>query len=140
MIASIFRNADLVYRVQLLNKDFYHLSATTFEFKDTAPNGVAFKVTGKSSHEKATSAAVSSSSCLSLRWVCMYCHCFGIEHSITTGSLHHSRLLCTKEELSADQGQLSSSRLRENIPISPLVRLPEKSPVAKKETRCPPPS
>ncbi|EGU80296.1 hypothetical protein FOXB_09223 [Fusarium oxysporum f. sp. conglutinans Fo5176] len=42
----------------LLNKDFYHLSATTFEFKDTAPNGVAFKVTGKSSHEKATSAAV----------------------------------------------------------------------------------
>ncbi|KAJ4265541.1 Mitochondrial porin [Fusarium torreyae] len=41
----------------LLNKDFYHLSATTFEFKDTAPNGVAFKVTGKSSHEKATSAA-----------------------------------------------------------------------------------
>ncbi|OAA45664.1 outer mitochondrial membrane protein porin [Metarhizium rileyi] len=43
----------------LLNKDFYHLSATTFEFKDTAPNGVAFKVTGKSSHEKATSAAVS---------------------------------------------------------------------------------
>lgn len=46
-------------RLQLLNKDFYHLSATTFEFKDTAPNGVAFKVTGKSSHEKATSAAVS---------------------------------------------------------------------------------
>ncbi|ODA83707.1 hypothetical protein RJ55_02222 [Drechmeria coniospora] len=45
----------------LLNKDFYHLSATTFEFKDTAPNGVAFKVTGKSSHEKATSAAVSAS-------------------------------------------------------------------------------
>ncbi len=45
--------------LQLLNKDFYHLSATTFEFKDTTPNGVAFKVTGKSSHEKATSAAVS---------------------------------------------------------------------------------
>jgi voltage-dependent anion channel protein 2 len=42
----------------LLNKDFYHLSATTLEFKDTAPNGVAFKVTGKSSHEKATSAAI----------------------------------------------------------------------------------
>ncbi|KAL6873351.1 eukaryotic porin/Tom40 [Trichoderma longibrachiatum] len=42
----------------LLNKDFYHLSATTFEFKDTAPNGVAFKVTGKSSHEKVTSAAI----------------------------------------------------------------------------------
>ncbi|RDA83214.1 hypothetical protein CP532_4365 [Ophiocordyceps camponoti-leonardi (nom. inval.)] len=43
----------------LLNKDFYHLSATTFEFKDTAPNGVAFKIIGKSSHEKVTSAAVS---------------------------------------------------------------------------------
>ncbi|TQV93990.1 hypothetical protein V2A60_003859 [Cordyceps javanica] len=43
----------------LLNKDFYHLSASTFEFKDTAPNGVAFKVTGKSSHDKQTSAAVS---------------------------------------------------------------------------------
>ncbi|RCI12682.1 hypothetical protein L249_1003 [Ophiocordyceps polyrhachis-furcata BCC 54312] len=43
----------------LLNKDFYHLSATTFEFKDTAPNGVAFKIVGKSSHDKVTSAAVS---------------------------------------------------------------------------------
>ncbi|KAJ4155636.1 hypothetical protein LMH87_000872 [Akanthomyces muscarius] len=42
----------------LLNKDFYHLSASTFEFKDTAPNGVAFKVTGKSSHDKNTSAAI----------------------------------------------------------------------------------
>ncbi|KOS20170.1 Mitochondrial outer membrane protein porin [Escovopsis weberi] len=41
----------------LLNKDFYHLSATTFEFKDVAPNGVNFKVSGKSSHDKATSAA-----------------------------------------------------------------------------------
>ncbi|KAF1734390.1 Mitochondrial outer membrane protein porin [Beauveria bassiana] len=41
----------------LLNKDFYHLAASTFEFKDTAPNGVAFKVTGKSSHDKQTSAA-----------------------------------------------------------------------------------
>ncbi|KAG9252095.1 eukaryotic porin/Tom40 [Emericellopsis atlantica] len=41
----------------LLNKDFYHINATTLEFKDTAPNGVAFKVIGKSSHEKATSAA-----------------------------------------------------------------------------------
>lgn len=51
--------ADSACLPQLLNKDFYHLSATTFEFKDTAPNGVAFKVTGKSSHEKATSAAVS---------------------------------------------------------------------------------
>ncbi|KAJ3472705.1 hypothetical protein NLG97_g10777 [Lecanicillium saksenae] len=42
----------------LLNKDFYHLSASTFEFKDNAPNGVAFKVTGKSSHDKHTSAAI----------------------------------------------------------------------------------
>ncbi|CAH0059121.1 unnamed protein product [Clonostachys solani] len=42
----------------LLNKDFYHLSATTFEFKDTAPNGVAFKVTGKSSHDKVTAGAI----------------------------------------------------------------------------------
>ncbi|KAK0384938.1 hypothetical protein NLU13_7417 [Sarocladium strictum] len=42
----------------LLNKDFYHLNAATLEFKDTAPNGVAFKVTGKSSHEKSTSAAI----------------------------------------------------------------------------------
>ncbi|RDA91559.1 hypothetical protein CP533_5969 [Ophiocordyceps camponoti-saundersi (nom. inval.)] len=42
----------------LLNKDFYHLSATTFEFKDTAPNGVAFKIIGKSSHDKVTSAAI----------------------------------------------------------------------------------
>merc|ERR1712000_505500 len=42
----------------LLNKDFYHLAATTLEFKDTAPNGVTFKVTGKATHEKATSAAI----------------------------------------------------------------------------------
>jgi voltage-dependent anion channel protein 2 len=41
----------------LLNKDFYHLSATTLEFKDTTPNGVAFKVTGKASHEQVTSGA-----------------------------------------------------------------------------------
>merc|ERR1712169_99155 len=38
----------------LLNKDFYHLAATTLEFKDTAPNGVAFKVTGKATHDKPT--------------------------------------------------------------------------------------
>ncbi|KAF7563009.1 hypothetical protein G7046_g1125 [Stylonectria norvegica] len=57
---SSFRlcGAEPRYMHDLLNKDFYHLSATTFEFKDTAPNGVAFKVTGKSSHEKATSAAI----------------------------------------------------------------------------------
>jgi voltage-dependent anion channel protein 2 len=42
----------------LLNKDFYHLSATTFEVKSNTPNNVAFKVTGKSSHEKATSGAL----------------------------------------------------------------------------------
>jgi len=38
----------------LLNKDFYHLSASTIEVKSNTPNNVAFKVTGKSSHEKAT--------------------------------------------------------------------------------------
>ncbi|KAI1495120.1 eukaryotic porin/Tom40 [Biscogniauxia mediterranea] len=39
----------------LLNKDFYHLSAGTIEVKSNTPNNVAFKVTGKSSHEKVTS-------------------------------------------------------------------------------------
>ncbi|KAL2758211.1 hypothetical protein ACRALDRAFT_2098992 [Sodiomyces alcalophilus JCM 7366] len=42
----------------LLNKDFYHLSASTFELKSNAPNNVAFKVTGKTSHEKATAGAL----------------------------------------------------------------------------------
>jgi voltage-dependent anion channel protein 2 len=42
----------------LLNKDFYHLSAGTLEVRSSAPNAVAFKVTGKSSHEKATSGAM----------------------------------------------------------------------------------
>ncbi|KAK3328348.1 eukaryotic porin/Tom40 [Cercophora scortea] len=42
----------------LLNKDFYHLSANTLEVKSNTPNNVAFKVTGKSSHEKATSGAI----------------------------------------------------------------------------------
>ncbi|KAL2889136.1 outer mitochondrial membrane protein porin [Ceratocystis lukuohia] len=41
----------------LLNRDFYHAAASTFEFKSNTPNNVAFKVTGKSSHEKATSGA-----------------------------------------------------------------------------------
>ncbi|GJC98575.1 mitochondrial outer membrane protein porin [Colletotrichum higginsianum] len=41
----------------LLNKDFYHLSATTFELKSNTPNNVAFKVTGKTSHEKTTAGA-----------------------------------------------------------------------------------
>jgi voltage-dependent anion channel protein 2 len=39
----------------LLNKDFYHLSAGTIEVKSKTPNNVDFKVTGKSSHDKATS-------------------------------------------------------------------------------------
>jgi voltage-dependent anion channel protein 2 len=39
----------------LLNKDFYHLSAATLEVKSNTPNNVAFKVTGKSTHESATS-------------------------------------------------------------------------------------
>ncbi|KAI0479869.1 eukaryotic porin/Tom40 [Xylaria cf. heliscus] len=42
----------------LLNKDFYHLSAGTIEVKSNTPNNVGFKVTGKSSHEKATSGAL----------------------------------------------------------------------------------
>lgn len=39
----------------LLNKDFYHLSAGTIEVKSNTPNNVAFKVAGKSSHESSTS-------------------------------------------------------------------------------------
>ncbi|KAI0811331.1 eukaryotic porin/Tom40 [Xylaria sp. FL0064] len=42
----------------LLSKDFYHLSAGTIEVKSNTPNNVAFKVTGKSSHDKATSGAL----------------------------------------------------------------------------------
>jgi voltage-dependent anion channel protein 2 len=42
----------------LINKDFYHLSAATFEVKSNTPNNVAFKVTGKSSHDKVTSGAL----------------------------------------------------------------------------------
>ncbi|TGJ78573.1 hypothetical protein E0Z10_g10198 [Xylaria hypoxylon] len=42
----------------LLNKDFYHLSAGTIEIKSNTPNNVAFKVTGKNSHDKATSGAL----------------------------------------------------------------------------------
>ena len=44
--------------LQLLNKDFYHLSAGTLEVKSNTPNNVAFKVTGKSSHDNATSGTV----------------------------------------------------------------------------------
>jgi len=39
----------------LLNKDFYHLSAAALEVKSNTPNNVAFKVTGKSTHEGVTS-------------------------------------------------------------------------------------
>ncbi|KAH8893264.1 hypothetical protein GQ53DRAFT_107640 [Thozetella sp. PMI_491] len=42
----------------LLNKDFYHLSAGTIEVKSNTPNNVAFKVTGKSSHDKATTGTI----------------------------------------------------------------------------------
>ncbi|KAJ4302340.1 Mitochondrial porin [Collariella sp. IMI 366227] len=42
----------------LLNKDFYHLSAGTIEVKNNTPNNVAFKVTGKSSHDKVTTGAL----------------------------------------------------------------------------------
>ncbi|KAK9782857.1 putative Mitochondrial outer membrane protein porin [Seiridium cardinale] len=52
----------------LLNKDFYHLSAGTIEVKSNTPNNVAFKVTGKSSHEKATSGAVSPPPNPTLLW------------------------------------------------------------------------
>lgn len=39
----------------LLNKDFYHTASTALEVKSNTPNNVAFKVTGKSTHESATS-------------------------------------------------------------------------------------
>ncbi|ESZ97574.1 outer mitochondrial membrane protein porin [Sclerotinia borealis F-4128] len=39
----------------LLNKDFYHLNAAALEVKSNTPNNVAFKVTGKSTHDNATS-------------------------------------------------------------------------------------
>lgn len=41
-----------------MNKDFYHVSAATLEVKSKTANGVAFKVAGKSSHEKATAGAL----------------------------------------------------------------------------------
>ena len=44
--------------MELLNKDFYHVSAATLEVKSKTANGVAFKVAGKSSHEKATAGAL----------------------------------------------------------------------------------
>ena len=57
--------------LQLLTKDFYHTSASAFEVKDTTPNNVAFKVTGKSTHEGATSGLV--------------CHQWSAEHFWRTG-------------------------------------------------------
>ncbi|CAK7270571.1 Mitochondrial porin [Sporothrix epigloea] len=42
----------------LLNRDFYHLSAGTLEVKSNTPNNVAFKVTGKNSHEKTTNGTI----------------------------------------------------------------------------------
>ncbi|MCJ1340104.1 hypothetical protein MMC09_005398 [Bachmanniomyces sp. S44760] len=42
----------------LLNKDFYHTSAATLEVKSKAPNGVSFKVNGKSAHEGKTSGQI----------------------------------------------------------------------------------
>ncbi|KAH8592722.1 mitochondrial porin-like protein [Bisporella sp. PMI_857] len=39
----------------LLNKDFYHASSAALEVKSNTPNNVAFKVTGKSTHEGNTS-------------------------------------------------------------------------------------
>ncbi|QSZ31707.1 hypothetical protein DSL72_001274 [Monilinia vaccinii-corymbosi] len=39
----------------LLNKEFYHLTAAALEVKSNTPNNVAFKVTGKSTHDNATS-------------------------------------------------------------------------------------
>jgi len=42
----------------LLTKDFYHVSSTAIEVKSNAPNNVAFKTSGKASHEGATSGLV----------------------------------------------------------------------------------
>jgi len=42
----------------LLNKDFYHLSSAAIEVKSNTPNNVAFKTTGKASHEGSTSGLV----------------------------------------------------------------------------------
>jgi len=42
----------------LLNKDFYHSASATLEVRSTTANGVAFKVTGKSTHDSKTSGAL----------------------------------------------------------------------------------
>ncbi|KAI9751723.1 MAG: hypothetical protein M4579_005942 [Chaenotheca gracillima] len=42
----------------LLNKDFYHTTATSLEVKSKAANGVSFNVKGKQAHEGATSGSL----------------------------------------------------------------------------------
>lgn len=42
----------------LLNKDFYHVAAATLEIKSKAPNGVSFKVNGRSAHDGPTNGAI----------------------------------------------------------------------------------
>jgi len=42
----------------LLGKDFYHVSSAAIEVKSNTPNNVAFKTTGKASHEGSTSGLV----------------------------------------------------------------------------------
>jgi voltage-dependent anion channel protein 2 len=42
----------------LLNKDFYHLTASNLEVKSKAPNGVNFTVKGKSTHDGSTSGSI----------------------------------------------------------------------------------
>jgi hypothetical protein len=74
----------------LLNKDFYHLSAGTVEVKSNTPNNVAFKVNGKSSHEKATSGSVSPPH---------------PELSIPTSKLHPSELRTPRESYGGAQPQ-----------------------------------
>lgn len=79
----------------MLNKDFYHLSSGTIEVKSNTPNNVAFKVTGKSSHERATSGNVShelaslASSCcgavaIAPRCLCDYTATDGATEKLTT--------------------------------------------------------
>jgi hypothetical protein len=51
-----------------LIKDFYHANAAALEVKSATANGVAFKVTGKNTHEGKTTGAVSLfRSCLERR-------------------------------------------------------------------------
>merc|ERR1712000_586803 len=96
----------------LLNKDFYHLAATTLEFKDTAPNGVAFKVIGKATHEKATSAAIE-----------------GKYNDKPTGltltqTWNTANALDTKVEVSAPSPRASSSRVSSTSSLPPTPPVP----------------